>query len=61
MFETFLTEVLKLAPRQMWGVEQQLYYLGEIFTSFSPKKIIASILAIIELFGLTILDMRTTP
>ncbi len=61
MFETFLTEVLKLAPRQMWGVEQQLYYLGEIFTSFSPKKIIASILAIIELFGLTLLDMPTTP
>lgn len=61
MFETFLTEVLKLAPRQMWGVEQQLYYLTEIFTSFSPKKIIASILAIIELFGLTILDIPTTP
>lgn len=61
MFETFLTEVLKLAPRQMWGVEQQLHYLTEIFTSFSPKKIIASILAIIELFGLIILDMPTTP
>lgn len=61
MFETFLTEVLKLAPRQMWGVEQQMYYLTEIFTSFSPKKIIASILAIIELCGLTILDLPTTP
>ncbi|MBE6772213.1 MAG: glycosyl hydrolase family protein [Ruminococcaceae bacterium] len=61
MFETFLTEVLKLAPRQMWGVEQQLYYLTEIFTSFSPKKIIASLLAIIELFGLTLFDLPTTP
>ena len=61
MFQTFLTEVLKLAPRQMWGVEQQMYYLTQIFTSFSPKKIIASILAIIELFGLTILDLPTTP
>ncbi len=61
MFETFLVEVLKLAPRQMWGVEQQLHYLTEIFTSFSPKKIIASLLAIIELFGLTILDFPTTP
>lgn len=61
MFETFLTEVLKLAPRQLWGVEQQIYYFTEIFTSFSPKKIIASILAIIELFGLTILDLPTTP
>lgn len=61
MFETFLTEVLKLAPRQIWGVEQQWYYLTQIFTSFSPKKIIASILAIIELFGLTIFDLPTTP
>lgn len=61
MFETFLVEVLKLAPRQMWGVEQQLHYLTEIFTSFSLKKIIASLLAIIELCGLTILDFPTTP
>lgn len=61
MFETFLTEVLKFAPRQIWGVEQQLYHLTQIFTSFSPKKIIASILAIIELFGLTIFDLPTTP
>ncbi len=61
MFETFLTEVLKLAPRQIWGVEQQWFYLTQIFTSFSPKKIIASFLAIIELFGLTIFDLPTTP
>ncbi len=61
MFEMFLTEVLKLAPRQMWGVEQQIYHLSQIFTSFSLKKIIASFLAIIELCGLTILDYPTTP
>lgn len=61
MIEKFLTEVLKLAPRQMWGIEQQIYYLTQIFTSFSPKKILAAILAIIELFGLTIFDLPTTP
>ncbi len=61
MFETFLTEVIKLAPRQLWGVEQQIYYFTEIFTSFSPKRIIASILAIIELLGLTLFDLPTTP
>ena len=61
MFFDFLENVLKLAPRQIWGVEQQIYYLTEIFTSFSPKKIIASIMAIIELFGLTVLDLPTTP
>lgn len=61
MFETFLAEVLKLAPRQMWSVEQIGIYLGEIFTSFSPKKIIASFLAVIELFGVVIFDTPVTP
>ncbi len=61
MFKTFLIEFLKLAPRQVWGVEQQAFYFKEIFTSFSPKRIVASILAIIELFGLTIFDLPTTP
>ena len=61
MLRTFLTEVLKLAPRQMWGVEQQAFYLKEIFTSFDFKRIIAGIVAFFELFGLTILDLPTTP
>ncbi len=61
MFEKFLIEVLKLAPRQMWGVEQQGFYLKEIFTSFDIKRIIAGIVAFFELFGLTILDLPTTP
>ncbi len=61
MFETFLTEVLKLAPRQMWGVEQLGFYLSEIFTSFSPKKIIAAVLAVFEMLGLVIFDTPTTP
>ncbi len=61
MFEAFLTEVLKLAPRQLWGVEQQAFYLKEMFTSFSIKKFFASFLAILELCGLTILDLPVTP
>ena len=61
MLNTFLTEVLKLAPRQLWGVEQQAFYLKEIFTSFDIKRIIAGIVAFVELFGLTILDLPTTP
>ena len=61
MFEKFLTETLKLAPRQMWGVEQQKIYFKKIFTSRSIKGAIAAILAIIELFGLTIFDYPTTP
>ncbi len=61
MLKNFLTKVLKFAPRQVWGAEQQLHYLKEIFTSRSLKKIIVSILAIIELFGLTLFDLPTTP
>ena len=61
MFETFLSEVLKLAPRQLWAVEQIPVYFSEIFTSFSPKKIVASFLAVLELFSLVIFDTPTTP
>lgn len=61
MLETFLSEVLKLAPRQMWGVEQQIALLKEMFTSFDIKKFFASFLAIIELFGLTIFDLPVKP
>ena len=61
MFETFLTEVLKFAPRQVWGLEQIPVYFSQIFTSFSLKKIVASFLAILELFGLVIFDTPTTP
>ncbi len=61
MFDNFLTKFLKLAPRQLWGVHQQWHYVKEIFTSFDIKKIIASIVAIIELFGLTVFDLPTTP
>lgn len=61
MLNTFLVEVLKLAPRQMWGVEQLGVHLGNIFTSFSLKQILASMLAVLEMFGLIIFDTPTTP
>ena len=32
MFEKFLVETLKLAPRQMWGVEQLGVYFKKLFT-----------------------------
>ncbi len=61
MFQKFLVEVLKLAPRQMWGVEQQAFYLKEIFATFDIKRIFAGIIAFFELFGLTLFDLPTTP
>ena len=61
MFEKFLEEVLKLAPRQMWAVEQIPVYFSQIFDSFSFKKMGAMILAIGEMFGLIIFDTPVTP
>lgn len=46
MFQKFLEEVLKLAPRQMWAVEQIPVYFSQMFESFSFKKMGAMILAI---------------
>ena len=61
MLEKFLTETLKLAPRQMWGVEQQKIYIKKLFSAKDIKAAFAIILVIIELCGLTILDYPTTP
>lgn len=56
-----LAELLKLAPRQFWGLEQQIVLLREMFSSFSLKGFLASILAIIELSGLVVFDLPITP
>ncbi len=61
MLETFLTEILKLAPRQMWGFEQMGVYFKEIFTSFSLPKMFAAFMAFIECFGLVVADTPTPP
>ena len=59
--EKFLTEVLKLAPWQMHGVELQKKYLKKAFTSGSLKTMIASLLIVAELIGLTVFDMPIRP
>lgn len=61
MFEKFLVDVLKLAPRQLWGVEQLGVYFKKLFSASSAKAAVAIILAIAELFGLVIFDLPTTP
>lgn len=61
MLETFLTEVLKLAPRQMWGFEQLVIMIKDLFSSFSMQKLGASLMAILEMLGLVLLDTPTTP
>lgn len=60
MFDKFLTDTLKLAYRQLAGVKQLGTHFKQLF-SFSPKKIIAAIIAIVEIFGLVLFDTPTTP
>lgn len=61
MFETILTEVFKLAPRQVWGFNQLVAMISELVSSFSMKKLAASLLAMLEMLGLILLDTPTTP
>ncbi len=61
MFDGFLTEVLKLAPWQMHGVDLQRKYLKKAFTSGSLKTLIASLLVVAELIGLTVFDNPVRP
>ncbi len=61
MFDKFLTEILKLAPWQMYGVELQKKYLKKVFTSGSLKTAIASLLVVAELVGLTVFDLPIRP
>ena len=60
MLEKFLMEKLNFAYRQLWGFNQLGTYFKQLF-SFSPKKVIAAIVAIAEIFGLIIFDSALTP
>ena len=61
MLEKFLRETLKMAPRQIWGVEQIGIYFKKLFSAKSAKAAIACLVAIAECFGLAVLDTPTTP
>ena len=51
MLDKFLTEVLKLAPWQMHGVDLQRKYLKKAFTSGSLKTAITCLIIVAELIG----------
>ncbi len=61
MLETFLVDVLKLAPRQVWGFEQFTMMFKELFADFSIQKLGAYFMAMIEMLSLVILDTPVTP
>ena len=57
----YLAELFKLAPRQLWAVEQQIEIFKDMLSSFSFKGFFASLLAIFELAGLAVFDLPVTP
>lgn len=61
MIQTFLTEVLHFAPRQVWGFEQFFATLKELASGVSLQKIGAYFMALLEFFGLMVFDTPVTP
>lgn len=56
-----IIEVLHLSIREVWAVEKFFEYFGSIFTSFSPKKIISTLLAMVEIIQMLIFGLPLTP
>lgn len=56
-----IIEVLHLSIREVWAIEKFFEYFGSIFTSFSPKKIISTLLAMVEIIQMLIFGLPLTP
>ena len=56
-----IIEVLNLSIREVWAVEKFFEYFGSLFTTFSPKKIISILLAMVEIIQMFIFGMPLTP
>ena len=56
-----IAEALNLSIRETWAVEKFFEYFGNLFTTFSPKKIISTVLAMVEILQMLILGMPLTP
>ena len=54
-------DLLKFAPRQKIAMNGIIDIFSDFFNSFSPKKIIASVLAIFDLLGCVVFDTPTVP
>ena len=60
MFD-WLTDTLGLAYREAWAVVQIFEQTKEMWSSFSFKGFFAGIMAILELFGMLLFGLPTTP
>ncbi len=56
-----IAEALNLSIREVWAVEKFFEYFGNLFTTFSPKKIISTVLAMVEILQMLIFGMPLTP
>ena len=56
-----IIEALQLSVREVWAIEKFFEYFGSLFTTFSPKKIISTLLAMVEIIQMLIFGMPLTP
>lgn len=57
----FLKELLGLSIREVWAVEKLFENLGNMFSSFSIKGFISSFMVVVEMIGMLIFGLPTTP
>ncbi len=54
-------ELLKLSYREIWAVEKLFEYTSNLFSTFSIKGAVSTVLAIVEILQMLILGLPTTP
>lgn len=56
-----IIELLGLSIREVWAVEKLFDYFGKLFTTFSIKGFVSTLVAIAELIGMLIFGLPVTP
>ncbi|MBQ8015098.1 MAG: glycoside hydrolase family 16 protein [Clostridia bacterium] len=56
-----IIEMLHLSIREVWAIEKFFEYFGSIFTTLSPKRIISTLLAMVEIIQMLVLGTPLTP
>ncbi len=56
-----IIELLGLSIREVWAVEKLFEYIGSIFSNFSIKGFVSSVLAIVEIIQMLIFGLPLTP
>ncbi len=56
-----IIEFLHLSIREVWAIEKFFEYFGNLFTTFSPKKIISTVVAMAEIVSMLIFGTPLTP